>query len=276
MGSLPNDKPARARGWLLASTGEVKEKIGISTLLYRHPCPLLTQSQLHFTLSHALEINSTPSNVYIFSVTILHMQNSTPTVKAETCSINEQTKVLCRKLVFSFTYLIAQSPGHTTCPFKSANAKCSLASEPYALRTVQCCHIALRTAVAVQHSDYKSDKHTAERICSFCLEHCRKVLLHSPLHLSPPPHDDPSSRPQTLYLAHYRGESGGCRHQNSCAMCRSWNTLYIFNLLLKILPTYISVRFPPRCSYPVILCKTDFNVVFKLSPCFNWNMLLFG
>lgn len=31
-------------------------------------------------------------------------------------------------------------------------------------RTVQCCHIALRTVVAVQHSDYSSDRHTAEHL----------------------------------------------------------------------------------------------------------------
>jgi len=38
------------------------------------------------------------------------MQNSAPPVKAEICcSINQQTKVLCKKLVFSVTYLIAVS-----------------------------------------------------------------------------------------------------------------------------------------------------------------------
>jgi hypothetical protein len=42
--------------------------------------------------------------------------------------------------------------------------KCRLESEQYVLRTVQCCHIALRTAVTVQHSDHSSDKHTAEHL----------------------------------------------------------------------------------------------------------------
>lgn len=93
------------------------------------------------------------------------MQNSTLTVKAKTRrSINQQIQVLCKKLVFSFTYLIAQCPGHTNCRFMSASAKCCLATEPYALRTVQGCHTALRTVVAVQYRDYKSDKHTAEHM----------------------------------------------------------------------------------------------------------------
>jgi hypothetical protein len=70
------------------------------------------------------------------------MQNSKSTVKAETCrSINQQINMLYKKLVFSFTYLIAQCPRHTTCQFMSASAKFCLASEPYALRTVQCCHV---------------------------------------------------------------------------------------------------------------------------------------
>ena len=77
------------------------------------------------------------------------MQNSTPPVKAETRrSIKQQTNVLCKKLVSSVTYLIAQCPGHTNFRFKSASANCCLASEPNALPTVQCCHIALRTVVA--------------------------------------------------------------------------------------------------------------------------------
>jgi len=46
----------------------------------------------------------------------------------------------------------------------SASANCRLASERNTLPTVQCCHIALRTAVAVQHSDYSSDMHTAEHL----------------------------------------------------------------------------------------------------------------
>jgi hypothetical protein len=59
------------------------------------------------------------------------MQNSTLTVKAKTRrSINQQIQVLCKKLVFSFTYLIAQCPGHTNCRFMSASAKCCLATEP--------------------------------------------------------------------------------------------------------------------------------------------------
>ena len=68
-----------------------------------------------------------------------------------------------QKLVFSFTYLIAQCPGHITCRFMSASANCCLASELYALRTVQCCHIALRIVVTVKRSDsdYSSDMHTA-------------------------------------------------------------------------------------------------------------------
>jgi len=36
-----------------------------------------------------------------------------------------------------------------------------------------------------------------------------------------PPHVDPSSRPQTLNLAHHKGESNGWRHQNGCTMCSS-------------------------------------------------------
>jgi len=110
----------------------------------QHPCSLSTQFQHHVTCHHPLLINSTVSSVYIFSLTILLlMQNPTPTVKAETCrSINPQTQVLCKKLVFTFTYLIAaQCPRHTTCRFMSASAKCCLATEPYALRTVQCCHM---------------------------------------------------------------------------------------------------------------------------------------
>ena len=66
--------------------------------------------------------------------------------------------------MFSVTYPIAQCPGHTTCRFMSASANCRLATEPYVLRTVQCCHIALRTGVTVQHSDYSSDMHTAEHL----------------------------------------------------------------------------------------------------------------
>jgi len=46
----------------------------------------------------------------------------------------------------------------------SASAKCCLATEPYVLRTEQCCYIALRTAVTVQHSDHSSDMHTAEHL----------------------------------------------------------------------------------------------------------------
>ena len=91
------------------------------------------------------------------------MQNSTPSVKDETCcSINQQTKVLRKKLVFSVTYLIAQGPGHTTCRFMFASANCRLAIKPNALPNVQCCHIALRAAVTVQHSDsdYSSDTFT--------------------------------------------------------------------------------------------------------------------
>ena len=44
----------------------------------------------------------------------------------------------------------------------SAYANSRLASEPNALPTVQCCHIALRTVVAVQHSDseYSNDTFT--------------------------------------------------------------------------------------------------------------------
>jgi hypothetical protein len=131
------------------------------------PTPLSTFNppQLDVTCCHALKINSTVPNVYTFSVPILlHMQNATPTVKAETFrSINPQIKVLCTKLVFSFTYLIAQCPGHTTCRFTSASAKYRLASEPYALRMVQCCHIALSTVV-VQHSEYSNDTHTTEHL----------------------------------------------------------------------------------------------------------------
>ena len=47
--------------------------------------------------------------------------------------------------------------------FMSASANCCLASEPNALPTVRCCHIALRT-VTVQHSNYSSDMHTAEHL----------------------------------------------------------------------------------------------------------------
>jgi hypothetical protein len=81
------------------------------------------------------------SNVHIFSLTILLlMKNSTPTVKAETCrSINQQTKVLCKQLVFSFTYLIAaQCPGHTACRFMSASAKCCLSTELCSAVTLHC------------------------------------------------------------------------------------------------------------------------------------------
>jgi len=41
---------------------------------------------------------------------------------------------------------------------------CCLASETNALRTVQCCHIALRTVVVVQHLAYSSNMHTAEHL----------------------------------------------------------------------------------------------------------------
>ena len=44
-------------------------------------------------------------------------------------------------------------------------------------RTVQCCHIALRTAVAVQHSDYSSDRHTDEHLQHL---HRHNWALHRP------------------------------------------------------------------------------------------------
>ena len=56
------------------------------------------------------------------------------------------------------------SPHYLPHSFMSASEKCCLASEPYALRTVQCWHTALCTVVAVQHSDYRSDMHTAEHL----------------------------------------------------------------------------------------------------------------
>jgi hypothetical protein len=46
----------------------------------------------------------------------------------------------------------------------STSANCCLASEPYALRTVQQCHFDLCTVVAVQHSDRSSDTPTAEHM----------------------------------------------------------------------------------------------------------------
>jgi hypothetical protein len=74
MGSFPNGKPEGVRGWLLASTVVVKKWI---PALPRQPCPLLIKSK-HVTWSHALQINNTFPNVYIFSLTTLHTQNSTP------------------------------------------------------------------------------------------------------------------------------------------------------------------------------------------------------
>ena len=51
--------------------------------------------------------------MYIFIVTTLRMQNSTPPVKGKTCcSINQQIKVLCKQFVFSVTYMIAVPRPH--------------------------------------------------------------------------------------------------------------------------------------------------------------------
>ena len=82
------------------------------------------------------------------------MQNSTPSVKAETrCSIYQQTKVLCKKLVLSVTYLIAVSRPHYLPVYVRV---CKLLSGKRTERT----HIALRTVVAVQHSDSEYSNNT--------------------------------------------------------------------------------------------------------------------
>ena len=98
-GFLFQGKTARARGLLLASTAVVNKRDGTPDIP-GHFYPNLGIT-LHDIMLYQL-ITKFPT-LCIFSVTTLHMQNSTPTVKAETCrSIHQQTKVLCKKLVFSF------------------------------------------------------------------------------------------------------------------------------------------------------------------------------
>jgi hypothetical protein len=81
-------------------------------------------------------------------------------VKAEKCrSINQQTKVSCKQLVFSF---ISDSSTVSRSHYQPVYVRqCKMLSVN---RTVQCCHIALRAVVAVQHSDCSGHKHTAEHL----------------------------------------------------------------------------------------------------------------
>ena len=86
-----------------------------------------------------------------------------------------------------------------------------------------------------------------------------------------PPHDDPNSRPQTLYLAHHRGESDGWRHQNGCILCRS-------DYLEIVRPLTYYCTFPP---VPVNAPSADGNPspsqLLPLISCFDshstWNCL---
>ena len=169
MRSFPIGKPAGARGWPLAYTVVVKKR-ETDTPTPRHPCPLLTQSQKHVTWRHAIQINSTVSNFYIFSLTILFMQNSTPKVwpKPVAASINKQkccAECSCSVLHIWQHSVQATLPAGLCPPVQNAAWQANrIYCEPYILRTVQCCHTAQRTAVAVQHSDYSSDMHIAEHL----------------------------------------------------------------------------------------------------------------
>ena len=79
------------------------------------------------------------------------MQNSTPTVKAETCcSINQQTKVLCKKLVFSVTYLIAVSRPHYLPVYVRV---CKLLSGKRTERTAATLHCVLLSQFNIQNQN---------------------------------------------------------------------------------------------------------------------------
>ena len=78
--------------------------------------------------------------LYIFSVTILDMQNSTPPVKAETCrSINQQTKSVMQNVGFQryISDSTVSRPHYLPHSFVTASAYSCLASELNALRTVR-------------------------------------------------------------------------------------------------------------------------------------------
>jgi len=81
------------------------------------------------------------------------MQNSTPPVKTETCcSINQQTKVLCKKLVFSVTYLIAVSRPHYLPVYVRV---CKLPSGKRTKCTVNCALLSHCTAYCCRSSTFR-------------------------------------------------------------------------------------------------------------------------
>ena len=99
--------------------------------------------------------------MYIFTVTTLHMQNSAPSVKAETCcSIYQQTSVVQKVGVQCY---ISDSSVQATLPAGLCPRMQTAVRQANRMHCQLCSgHIALRTVVAVQQSDsdYSNDTFT--------------------------------------------------------------------------------------------------------------------